>query len=155
MEWTRPASIRAGLLVLTVFRGFLVLGAAMWIWAVSHIAHALDLERHGIRVSATVLADGRDPENPAEQLSLPLPDGTTAIEWTSAVTSQQAPGSPLAVVYLPCRPSTVESAKYLRWWWIAAVLPPFGTAFFLVGLLILRAFVRTLRQGPADNNHAA
>lgn len=120
----------------------------MWIWAVTHLAHGLDLERHGIRVSATVLADGGVPKHPSEQLSFPLPDGTTATEWTSAVSSQQAPGSSVAVIYLPGQPATAESASYLLWWWIAAVMLPFGTGFLIAGLLILRAFVRILRQGP-------
>ncbi len=137
----RLLPIREGALVLLGVFGLLTLGAAMWVWAIRHIAHDVGMEQHGIRVSATVLAHGDNPKYPSEQLSFPLPDGTRATEWSSAVDSQQASGSSVAVVYLPGQPATVESTSYLRWWWVALIMPVFGTGFLIAGLLLLWAFV--------------
>jgi hypothetical protein len=144
------APLRAVPVVLFFVSGLFALGVAMWMWAVSHSSHSIDLEQHGIRVLATVVADGSNPKSPSEQLSFPLPDGSTATQWSSTVSSQQTPGSTVAVVYLPGQPSSVESTEYLRWWWIgAAVMPVFGTAFVVAGLWTLRSFARTLRQDRA------
>jgi hypothetical protein len=144
-----------GLFVLFAVVAPIALGAVMWVWTVDHLTHDLDLERHGIRVSATVIADGGDPKNPSEQLSFPLPDGGSTTQWSSAVSSQQAPGSAVAVVYLSGYPSTVESTDYLRWWWIGGtVMPAFGTVFILTGLWLLRFLVRTLRHGSPEGHMA-
>lgn len=146
-------SAHAGLFALFAVGAPIALGAAMWIWTINHVTHDLALERHGIRVSATVVADGGDPKNPSEQLSFSLPGGVSANQWSSAVTSQQAPGSSLVVVYLPGYPSTVESTDYLRWWWIGGtVMPLFGTAFTLTGLWMLRFLVRILRNSSPEGH---
>jgi hypothetical protein len=74
--------------------------------------------------------------------------GSSATQWTGLITSRQAVGSTLAVVYLPGRPETVEAASYLRWWWVGAiVMPVFGTAFGVAAVLLLAALVRRIREG--------
>lgn len=136
------------LLALLVVVSLLALGVGTWVWIVTHLTRALDLERHGIRVSATVLADGRDPKGRDEQLSFPLPDGSTATAWTAAVAARQPPGATLTAIYLPGRPATVAGADYVGWWWVGAVvLPLFGTAFATAGLWLLWTLVgRSRRQ---------
>ncbi len=136
------------LLALLLVASLLALGIAMWVWIVAHVTRALDLERHGIRVTATVLADGPDPKQSVEQLSFPLPDGSTATVWTGDVTSRQPPGTTLTAIYLPGRPATVEGADYVGWWWVGAVvMPVFGTAFAAAGLWLLWALVSRVREG--------
>lgn len=143
------------ILVSAFFAVFLViaLGAAMWSWVVIHVSRDIELERSGVRVTATVLADSWNGggKSGSEELSFPLPDGSTATQWTGSITSRQTPGSTVAVIYLPGRPSTVEAASYLRWWWVGAtVMPIFGTAFVVVGVLGLSALVRKIRSGALD-----
>ena len=123
------------------------LGAAMWVWIANQAPRDIELERSGIRVTATVLAYSPDSRTGSEELSFQLPDGATATQWTGSVTSRQASGTTLAALYLPGRPDTVEAASYLRWWWVGAVMMPVcGTAFIAAGVWLLVAVVRKLRE---------
>ncbi|HZP54396.1 DUF3592 domain-containing protein [Actinocrinis sp.] len=134
------------------------LGAAMWVWTVIHISRDVELERSGVRVTATVLAFSWNGggKSGSEELSFQLPDGTAATQWTGSITSRQAPGGTLAAVYLPGRPETIEAVSYLRWWWVGAVvMPVLGTAFGVAGVFLLFALVRRIREGALRTDRAA